>query len=183
MTRAVPHIALLRAINVGGSGKVGMAELRALFEAQGFQDVATLLQTGNIVFTGPDAPDQDLEKKLEAAAREALGLDTDVLVRSGGEWAELIAANPFPQEAKDDPSHLIALLLKTAPEPDTIEALRAAIKGREPAELVGRTLYAAYPDGIGRSKLTTAVIERKLGTRATGRNWNTVLKIGAMVGA
>ena len=108
------------------------------------------------------------------------GLKTDFFVRSAGEWMELIRENPFAKDARDDPSHLLVLPLKNAPKAGAVEALRGAIKGRETIAAKGRQLYAVYPDGIGRSKLTIATIEKALGTRTTGRNWNTVLKLAAL---
>ena len=94
------------------------------------------------------------------------------------EWKEVITKNPFRDEAKRDPSHLVAAFLKDAPDPKDVAALQAAITGPEIVRAKGRHAYIVYPNGIGRSRLTSTLIERKLGTRATGRNWNTVLKLG-----
>jgi len=175
-------VALLRAINVGGHGKVAMADLRAMLGDLGFAAPQSLLQTGNLVF-GSDIAGADLETLLEREAAERLGLATDFLVRSAAEWPAIVAANPFPAMARDDPSHLVVMLLKQPPEAARLEALRAWIPGRETIEAVGRELYIAYPDGIGTSKLTGAVIERRLGTRGTARNWNTVAKLVALLQA
>ena len=172
------HIALLRAVNLAGKNPVGMADLRAMVEKLGFGKVQSLLQSGNLVFASGPAGKR-LESTLEAEARKRLGLETDFFVRTAAEWQALIAANPFPAEARKDPSHLVLLCLKEAPGAGALAELRAAIKGREQVELDGRQAYAVYPDGIGRSKLTVALIEKKLGTRGTGRNWNTVLKLAA----
>jgi uncharacterized protein (DUF1697 family) len=175
-------IALLRAVNVAGHGKVGMADLRALGEGLGLKNVRTLLQSGNLVFEAQAKPEA-LETKLAAAAKKELGLATTFFVRSADAWAKLVAANPFPDAAKKDPSHLVLLALKDAPAKAAVEALRAEIakrKGREQVAAKGAALYAVYPDGIGRSKLTNALIEKTLGTEATGRNWNTVLKLAAV---
>jgi uncharacterized protein (DUF1697 family) len=172
------HIALLRAVNLAGKNSVSMADLRALAEKLGFQKVQSLLQSGNLVFaSGPTG--KRLESTLEAETSKKLGLKTDFFVRSAAEWQALIAANPFPAEAKKDPSHLVLLCLKEVPAAGALADLRAAIKGREHVEVDGRQAYAVYPDGIGRSKLTMLLIEKKLGTRGTGRNWNTVLKLAA----
>lgn len=100
-------------------------------------------------------------------------------MRTAAEWRELVAANPFPAEARDDPGHLLAMVLKDAPPVAALAALRGAIVGRERVELAGRTAYLVYPDGVGRSRLTAALVEKKLGTRGTARNWNTVLKLQA----
>jgi uncharacterized protein (DUF1697 family) len=172
-------IALLRAVNVGGSGKVAMSDLRAMATDMGLEAPRTLLQSGNLVFSAKEKAEV-LESRLEAETATRFGLKTAYLVRTAAEWDALIAANPFPKEAKADPAHLVAMPLKAAPTAASVKALRESIRGRETAECIGRTLYLVYPDGIGTSKLTIALIERKLATIGTGRNWNTVLKLAAL---
>jgi uncharacterized protein (DUF1697 family) len=172
-------IALLRAVNVGGSGKVAMSDLRTMAADMGLDAPRTLLQSGNLVFSA-NGKAAFLESSLEAETANRFGLNTAYLVRTAAEWGELIAANPFPKEAKADPAHVVAMPLKAAPDAAAVKALREAIRGREAVECIGRTLYLVYPDGIGTSKLTIAIIERKLGTVGTGRNWNTVLKLGTL---
>ena len=179
MTR---FVALLRAVNVAGYGKVGMAELRAMCERLGLAEVATLLQSGNIVFAASGKRDAALERLLEAAAAEQLGLETDFFVRSAEEWAAIVAANPFSEMATRDPGHLVVMALKDAPGRAAVAKLQGAIKGRESVRAAGRQLYITYPDGIGRSKLTNVAIEKALGTRGTARNWNTVVKVMGAVG-
>jgi uncharacterized protein (DUF1697 family) len=172
------HVALLRGVNVGGRKVVPMAALRALATEIGLTNPRTLLQSGNLIFQSGAAP-AELEARLEAEAERRLGLATRFMVRTAAEWDAIIAANPFPEEAQRDPSHLVVMALQRAPEPTTVEALRFAIVGRERVEARGRELYLVYPDGIGTSKLTNTMIERQLGVRGTGRNWNTALKLAA----
>jgi uncharacterized protein (DUF1697 family) len=174
-------IALLRAVNVGGT-PLAMADLASAAAAAGLGAPRTLLQTGNLVFEDDSRPDAAVESLIEAALAERLGLATDVFVRNAEDWRAVVAANPFPREAADAPTQLVVMALKTPVAPERMELLRSAIKGREYGELRGRELFLVYPDGIGRSKLTIGVIEKALGTRATGRNWNTVLKLAAMAG-
>jgi len=180
MTR---HVALLRAVNLPSHNKVGMADLKKLLGDLGFEDVQSLLQSGNLVFGSEGRTGAQLETLLEAAAKARRGLDTDFFVRTAGEWRTVIANNPFPEEAERDPGHLLVMFLKEEPDPKDVIALQEAITGREVVRAKGRHAYLVYPDGIGRSRLTNVLIERKLGTRGTGRNWNTVLKLGALVGA
>jgi uncharacterized protein (DUF1697 family) len=90
------------------------------------------------------------------------------------------ADNPLPVEAERDPSRLIVLFLKKAPSAGGVAALQRAIRGLEIVRCVGKQLYGFYPDGVGQSRLTSSLVERKLGTPGTGRNWNTVLKIGKL---
>lgn len=177
------HIALLRGINVGGRKPVAMEELRAIFAGLGVEDVRTLLQSGNVVFRGPAQSAAELERLLETEAEKQLGLRTTFMVRTADEWHDLISRNPFPDAAKRDPGHLVALLLKEPAPAKAVEALVAASKGPERIHGAGSHLYVVYPDGIGRSKLTNQLIEGKLGTRATGRNWNTVLKLAGLAPA
>lgn len=172
-------IALLRAINLAGRNRVPMAGLRGLLADLGFREVRSLLQSGNLVFQA-GGPAAALERRLEAATRERLGVTTDYFVRTAAEWAELVAANPFPAEARKDPGRLLVLCLREAPSAQRVAALRQAISGRERVETVGRHAYVVYPDGVGRSRLTSTLIEKHLGTRMTGRNWNTVLKLQAL---
>jgi uncharacterized protein (DUF1697 family) len=176
------HIALLRGVNVGGKTKVAMADLRAMLADLGFGDPRSLLQSGNLVFRSDKLTGAGLERLLEAETEKRLGLKTDFFVRTPEEWEAVIANNPFPGEAESDPSHLVVMFLNKAPEAKDVEALQAAIAGREIVRASGRQAYITYPDGIGDSKLTITVIEKKLGSRGTGRNWNTVLKLGALAG-
>jgi uncharacterized protein (DUF1697 family) len=171
------QIALLRAVNVGGRGAVAMSDLRDFTAALGFKETRSLLQSGNLVFDARRQAGPALERLLEREADKRLALRTDFFVRSAKELEAIVGENPFRKEARDDPGHLVVMFLKEAADAEAVEALRAAIKGREVIHAAGGHLYIVYPDGIGRSRLTNAVIEGKLGTRGTGRNWNTVLKL------
>lgn len=173
-------VALLRAVNLGGRKPVAMSDLRDLVTGLGFAAVRSLLQSGNIVFEGDGRTSAELERLLESAAAERLDLHTDVFVRSAREWAEIVARNPFSGEARRDPAHLVVMVLKDAAKAADVKALQAAISGPEVVHAEGKELYITYPDGIGRSRLTNAIVERKLSTRGTGRNWNTVLKLAAL---
>ena len=177
------YIALLRGVNVGGRAKVAMADLRALLTELGFEDPRSLLNSGNLVFRGAARKTPELERALASAVQARLGVTADVMIRTAHDVAALVADNPFPGEAQRDPGHLIALFLTGSASPRSVAALQGAIAGREIVRGSGRHLYAYYPDGVGRSKLTLPAIEAALGTRGTGRNWNTVLKLAALAGA
>src|SRR5262245_23148909 len=125
------HVALLRAINVGGHNTVAMSDLCGLLEDLGFTDVKSLLQSGNLVFQSERRPDAALERLLEAETAARLGVSPDYIIRSAAQWKNVIARNPFPEEAISDPSHLVVVFLKTAPPAKNVEALRAAVRGRE----------------------------------------------------
>jgi uncharacterized protein (DUF1697 family) len=174
------HIALFRAINVGGRNMVAMAALRDMFAAAGFPEARSLLQSGNIVFAGGTAKTSALEDLVEREIEKWFAFRADCFVRSAAEWNEALAHNPFVREAKADPGRLHIMALKGAPKPAQLSALRAAVKGRETVELWRRHAYIYYPDGSGNSKLTPRLIEGLLETRATGRNWNTAMKLQAV---
>jgi uncharacterized protein (DUF1697 family) len=174
------HLALLRGINVGGHKQVPMAGLRDLLTQLGFGDVRSLLQSGNLVFGATGRTAAQLERLLEAQAEKRLGLQTDFFVRTAKEWEGVVAHNPFRKEAAGDPGHLVVMSLKNAPSATAVKALQEAITGPEVVAAAGKHLYIVYPDGIGRSRLTNALIDKQLGTRGTGRNWNTVLKLAAL---
>jgi uncharacterized protein (DUF1697 family) len=175
------HVALLRAVNVAGRRPVAMGALRDMCGTLGLTDVRSLLQSGNLIFRSDRSPSQ-LEALLSREMERCLGVSTEVFVRTGAEWKRLVAGNPFPEAAENDPGHLLLMPLRAAPSAAAVAALRAAIVGREVAEVAGRAAYFVYPDGVGRSRLTIALIEKKLGVSGTGRNWNTVLKLAEAVG-
>jgi len=174
------HIGLLRAVNLPGHNKVGMSQLHDLLTGLGMEDVQTVLQSGNLVFRSDVSTTTRLERVLEDAAATHLGFETDFFVRTARDWKAVVAGNPFTKEAERDPSHLLIVFLKQAPERAAVAALQQAIRGRETVRIRGREAYITYPDGVGRSKLTSLVIERHLGTRGTARNWNTVMKLAVL---
>lgn len=182
MPKIAYHIALLRAINMAGHNKVRMAELRRLLAGLGFGDIQSVLQSGNLVFECRSGATADLERLLEESTRAHLGLQTDFFVRTASEWGKIISGNPFAAEAKRDPAHLVVMFLKDKPDRERVVDLQRAITGREVVRANTNYAYIVYPDGIGRSRLTSALIEKKLGTRGTARNWNTILRISSLVG-
>jgi uncharacterized protein (DUF1697 family) len=105
------HIGLLRAVNVAGRNKVGMAELRDLLTDLGMKDVRSMLQSGNLVFRSDIGRLAGLESMLEETTQRRLGLKTDFLVRTGNDWRELVTDNPLREEAQRDPSHFMVMFL------------------------------------------------------------------------
>lgn len=173
------YIALLRGVNLAGHKMVAMADLRAMVEDLGFTEPRSLLQSGNLIFTARAQSSARLEQLLEREAARRLDLETEFHIRTAAEWQTVIKRNPFPAAARKDPGHLLVMCFKEAPAATSVKALQAAITGREVVRAVGRQAYFIYPDGVGTSRLTTALIDRTLGLRGTARNWNTVLKLGA----
>jgi uncharacterized protein (DUF1697 family) len=156
-----------------------MTDLRDFLTKLGFEDVRSLLQSGNLVFRSRARTGAELERFLEAEAMKRFAMEIDFFVRAPEEWKSMIRQNPFRKEGELDSARLVAMMLKSPPRPEDVAALEAEITGPEIVQAKGRQLYAFYPNGQGRSRLTNAVIERKLG-RCTGRNWNTVLKLALL---
>lgn len=168
----------LRAINLSGQ-RLLMADFKRVLAEAGHPDAQTVVATGNAVIAAEGA-DAALEARIETALETALGQSTEVFARDGAALAAIVAGNPFPAMARDDPSHLVVVFLTGEPEAAAVEALRGKIKGPEEVMAGPRCLYASYPDDIGHSKLTAALIERALRLRGTARNWNTVLKMAEL---
>ena len=173
-------IALVRGINVGSHNRVAMQDLRRMCERLGLEEVKTLLNSGNVVFRSGERDAARLERLLEQETEKRLGVKPAYFLRTADEWAKVVMRNPFPDAAARDPGHLLAVLMRRPPRREAVAALRAAIPGRELVEVRGREAYFVYPDGIGRSKLTAALVEKHLGGAGTARNWNTVLKLLAL---
>jgi uncharacterized protein (DUF1697 family) len=163
-------VALLRAVNVGGR-KVPMAELRDLCGAIGWTDVATYIQSGNVVFSAQGEP-QGLEAQLEKALAERFAVD--VIIRSAAQWQAHAAANPFADASAARPNLVMLLVSKAPPAAGAAAALQARAADGERVIEAGGALWIDYPAGSGRSKLTPTLIDRAIGSPATSRNWRTV---------
>lgn len=171
-------IALLRAVNVGGRN-LPMAELRALCGELGWEDVETYIQSGNLVFTAPGEP-ETLEETLEKAIEQRFGFDVPVIVRTARQWAACAVANPFAAVARDEPNRLQLLVSKRSPYADASEKLMERAQAGEVVKAAGGALWFHFPEGVGRSKLTPALIDKACGSPSTGRNWRTVVKLKEM---
>ena len=176
------YLSLFRGINVGGHHQVKMTELKALHETLGFQHITTYIQSGNVIFTADDIEAGQLARRIEDAFALTFGFQSSVIVRSAAEVTATIINNPFPQYAQSEPKLLMAVFLAAQPEQTAVEALRKAHSGPEEFQLNNREFYIFYVDGSGRSKFTLPLIEKKLGTIGTSRNWNTVLQLQKMMG-
>jgi uncharacterized protein (DUF1697 family) len=154
-----------------------MTDLRNFLTALGMENVRSLLQSGNLIFESKVRTGSELERFLESEALDRMSLEADFIVRTPEEWKTIIRQNPFRKEAEKDPGHLVVMFLKAEPDVADIVALQGDIRGREVVRAKGKQAYIYFPDGQGRSKLTHPVLEKRLGL-GTGRNWNTVLKLG-----
>jgi uncharacterized protein (DUF1697 family) len=185
------HVALLRGINVGGSNKVAMADLRDVVASLGHTGVSTYIQSGNVLFTageGAARGSSALAAELERAIGQAFGLRLRVVVLSRAELAQVMDDNPY--RAEPNPRYVHAMFFPAEPDQEMRESIAAAERqaaekgGRDEATVVGRTLFLHTPDGYGRSELAVR-LARSGGAGATGtaRNWATVAKLLALCDA
>jgi len=177
------YVAFLRGINVGGNKTIAMAKLKALFDALGFENAKTHLNSGNVVFASGRKDRAKLAAEIETAIEKAYGFRPAVMLRDAAALRRIVKENPFPDEAENDPSHLVVMFLSAKPDKDAAKRLAAAYDGLEEIRISGDNATITYRAGIGTSKLTAALLEKHLGVTATGRNWNTVTKLLAMAEA
>jgi uncharacterized protein (DUF1697 family) len=173
------HVALLRAVNVGGR-KLPMAELRSFCAEIGWEDVSTYIQSGNVIFTASGTP-AALEKQLEEAIAKRFSMDVPVIVRSAAGWRASTRGNPFAAAAEKEPNRLMLLLSKKPPRAGAEDEIQAKAAAGEQVGRAGDSLWIHYPVGSGTSKLTPSLIDRAIGSPATSRNYRTVLKLGEML--
>ncbi|GIG35167.1 DUF1697 domain-containing protein [Cellulomonas pakistanensis] len=171
-------LVLLRAVNVGGTSALPMADLRAAAVDLGHGAVATHLTTGNLLLVpGPGSPADlaGLAAALTADLAARLGRALALTVRTRAQVDDLVAANPYPGPAASDPSHLVVVFLDGPAAHGG--RMDLAGYGRERGTWRGSEGYVHYPDGIGRSKVTAGVLDRMSGRTGTARNWRTVLAL------
>ena len=167
-----PYVALLRAVNVGGTGKLPMTELSAMCGKLGFEKVRTYIASGNVVFLSA-LSEAKVKAALEAELEAYAGKPVGVMVRTAAEMAQVLADNPFPERAGN---RTIALFLDQAPPPDALD--KVAGQQDEEIRLGRREIYIFYGDGMADSKLRI-----QAGKAGTGRNMNTVAKLAQMAAA
>jgi uncharacterized protein (DUF1697 family) len=173
------RVLLLRGINLGGRNRVAMAALRDLLADAGFADVRTYLQSGNVVLSSEASPEQ-LAYECQERIAERFGLNVDVVARTGDELAQVVRRNPLAKVAKEPKRYQVTFCVDE-PDSELAERLGALSANGEQAVVIGREVYAWYPDGVGRSRLASELAGRNLGVVATARNWSTVMALLSMV--
>ena len=183
------HVALLRGINVGGRNKVPMADLREVVTGLGHTGVSTYIQSGNVLFSTADTDSAKLAAALESAIEDRFGIWSSVVVLSRDELAQVLAANPYPDEPNPKMVHVV--FLSAEPPADLlmrISAVESAVRAkgsRDTVQATGRALFLHTPDGFGTSELAQTVFKiisppaksKKHGLAATARNWATATKL------
>ncbi|HLG63640.1 MAG TPA: DUF1697 domain-containing protein [Ktedonosporobacter sp.] len=170
-------VSLFRGINVGGKRIVPMKELKELYESLGFKNVVTYIQSGNVVCSSDDTDMALVSQRIEESFGAKFGFHSNVIVRTAAELQAIIECNPFQGQPAQEANRQLVLFLALQPASTALEDIHQAYSGPEELSLIGRELYIYYPNGVGRSKLTLTLLEKKLKTAGTGRNWNTVLQL------
>lgn len=166
------YIALLRAVNVGGTGKLPMAELKAMCAAEGFTKIQTYIASGNVIFAAQQ-PESKVKALLEQRLRAYAGKPVGAVVRTVDEMSAVLKSNPFPKSA---PNSTVAIFLDDPPPPDALDKIRG--QKDEEVCLGAREIYVAYGAGMGRSKLKIPAAEA-----GTARNMNTIAKLAELAAA
>ena len=172
------HAVLLRGINLASRNRISMPELREALEAAGFGDVATYVQSGNVVVSSTSQASA-VGREVSGLIKKRFGLDIAVIVRSHAELAEVVKLNPLAQVAVDPKRYLVTFMSGELPGA-VVERIRGAAGPGERCEVIGREVYWWHPAGVGRSPLWARIASKGLGVDTTTRNWNTVTVLLAM---
>lgn len=173
-------VSLFRAINVGGNNRVNIAALREIHQKLGFKNISSYLQTGNVVFESDVEQPAQIVQQLTAEFEQQFGFHSEVILRTPNEMQEVIAKNPFLDQPERESKFLLVFFLAAAP---TAEAKKALLEYSGPEEIfiTEKEVYVYYPAGMGTSKFSNVLIEKRLKVLGTGRNWNTTTKLLAML--
>lgn len=174
------YVALLRGINVGGNKRIKMEMLRQSFEALGFEQVETFIQSGNVVFKAAKFPSPKLARKIEERILADFGFAVPVVLRTAVEMGEIATSNPFMQERGIDSQRLHVMFLSETPSPIGIKKLETLPIAPDRFHCAGRQIFLHLPAGAGESRLMKAPLDRWLSVVTTTRNWQTVNSLHRM---
>jgi uncharacterized protein (DUF1697 family) len=175
-------VALLRGVNVGGNKLVDMGRLRQLVTSLGHTEVRTYLQSGNAVFSCRPGAEITAAVELEDAVAGEFGIDCRVILRTAGELAAAMAADPLLHLLGNPSRHMVAFLAGP-PLSKEVERLTSEDYGVDQLQIIDQHAYLWCPDGISRSPFNKLNFDRALGVAVTIRNWNTVTKLADLVGS
>jgi uncharacterized protein (DUF1697 family) len=168
------YISMLRGINVGGHKLVKMDRLRTSFEALGFSQVRTYIQSGNVVYKSGSTSGAQLSKKIEARILADFGFPVRVITRTQAEFRKVVAQNPFASDRAIDQTKLHVTFLSDAPGAAGLKKLAKLTVAPEQTCCVGKEVYLYLPNGVGESRLMKSPWEKELLVGTTTRNWKTV---------
>lgn len=172
-------IILLRGIDVGGKNLVAMKDLRPALESAGFEDVATYIQSGNVLGRHDIATAKDVASRVAEVIEAIAGFRPVVFALTQSQLAAAVLANPYSDEGADEPKTVHFGFVDGAPGPGALAKLSALAASTESFELVGNMIYLHAPQGVARSKLAGGM-ERAIGLGVTSRNLRTVQKVLAL---
>lgn len=176
------YISILRGINVSGQKKILMADLKTLYEKLGFTNVATYIQSGNVVFKADKKTGENLAINIEQAILKKYKFDVPVIVRTEDEMKKIVTLNPFAKEKKIDIEKLHVTFLAEIPAPENANSIGQIAFPPDRFVLIGREVYLHCPVSYGETKLSNKFFESKLKVTATTRNWKTVNTLAEMAG-
>jgi uncharacterized protein (DUF1697 family) len=176
------YVALLRSVNVAGHGRIAMADLRASFDALGYDDVRTYIQTGNVLFSTSSKSEKTVAAAIEAQLAEDFGDSPAVLLRTVSELQRVGRSSPYAKAGANPARHHVTFLA-AAPSKAALASLSPLPPSRKDELVVdGREVYVHTPDGYHETKYSGSFLERRLGLVSTTRNWNTVQKLCELAG-
>jgi uncharacterized protein (DUF1697 family) len=175
------YVALLRSVNVAGHGRLSMTELKESFIALGHPEVSTYIQTGNVLFRSRAKNAAALASGIERRLEQDFGSSPAVILRTAGDLARVAAADPFAKVGADPSRHHVTFLADR-PSDERLAAFTIPPSGRDELVLDGLEVFVHTPDGYAGSKLSGALLERRLGVLTTTRNWNTVMRLCELSG-
>ena len=174
------YVALLYSISLPDKRRLIMSDLRDLATRLEFHNPRTVLATGNLIFeTLKPIATSTLTAKLETAFQETFGRQVDIIVITADQLRAINAANPFPAESQENPSHVIVRVMRNPITPDVLAKLKLLIANGEKIESATGHLWLYFANNIAGSRLGAALTPAKAGGPGTCRNWNTLRKIEA----
>lgn len=173
----MPRVAaLLRSVNLGPNKRIAMSALRQVMEQNGYEDVTTYLQSGNVVFTRPEADPETIGEALERLITRSFGLNVRVLVREWEDLKQVVFLNPL-KDVVDNPSRYVVAFLSGTPDPTILREMDTGAFAPDLLVAGRRELYLWCPNGVSESPFTQAYLEKRLKLTVTARNWNTVTRL------
>ena len=171
------YIALLRGINVSGQKMIKMTDLTVLLSELDFQNIRTYIQSGNLVFEYPETDQKELARLIESKILHQYKFDVPVVIRHKSDLLKIQECNPFLKR-NENIDKLHVTFIDDEPSTDLIEKAKQTDSGSDEFEVIGRKVFVLCPDGYGNTKLNNTFFEKKFKTKATTRNWKTVVKLG-----
>ncbi|MGZ5243097.1 MAG: DUF1697 domain-containing protein [Bacteroidia bacterium] len=174
-------LSILRGVNVSGHKRIAMEDLRALYEDLGFKNIATYIQSGNVVFETEETDPQEIARLIEAKIAEVYGFNVPVIIRTAEEIQAVLADNPFLREMYIEEDRLHVTFLSEEPKPELAEKMSDQKFQPERFIVQHKEVYLYCPNGYGNTKLNNNYFEGKLKVSATTRNWRTINKLAEML--